>query len=96
MAIFDFQARAEDGRIVKGELDAANEFEAQLPNSCVVSSGTSSSTTFSHIIFPFLRSMQRTSNLYTLSVLLAFIPVFAGSVDGVVEGSFSTAVETNI
>lgn len=30
MAIFDFQARAEDGRIVKGELDAANEFEARV------------------------------------------------------------------
>ncbi len=30
MAIYDFQAKSEDGRIVKGELDAANEFEARV------------------------------------------------------------------
>ncbi len=30
MAVFDFQAKAEDGRIVKGELDAGNEFEARV------------------------------------------------------------------
>ncbi|MGZ3722929.1 MAG: type II secretion system F family protein [Bdellovibrionales bacterium] len=30
MALFDFQAKADDGRIVKGELDAANEFEARI------------------------------------------------------------------
>jgi type IV pilus assembly protein PilC len=30
MAVFGFQAKAEDGRIVKGELDAANEFEARI------------------------------------------------------------------
>jgi type IV pilus assembly protein PilC len=27
---FDFQAKAEDGRVVKGELDAANESEARI------------------------------------------------------------------
>ena len=30
MAVFEFQAKAGDGRIVKGELDAANEFEARI------------------------------------------------------------------
>lgn len=30
MALFDFQAKASDGRIVRGELDAANEFEARI------------------------------------------------------------------
>ena len=30
MAVFDFQAKADDGRTVKGELDAANEFEARI------------------------------------------------------------------
>jgi type IV pilus assembly protein PilC len=30
VAIFDFQAKADDGRIVKGELDATNEFEARV------------------------------------------------------------------
>lgn len=30
MATFDFQAKADDGRIVKGELDAANESEARI------------------------------------------------------------------
>jgi type IV pilus assembly protein PilC len=30
MALFDFQAKADDGRIVKGELDASNEFEARV------------------------------------------------------------------
>lgn len=30
MAMFDFQAKADDGRIVRGELDAANEFEARV------------------------------------------------------------------
>jgi type IV pilus assembly protein PilC len=30
MAVFEFQAKGSDGRIVKGELDAANEFEARV------------------------------------------------------------------
>lgn len=30
MAVFNFHAKAEDGRIVKGELDASNEFEARI------------------------------------------------------------------
>lgn len=30
MPTFEFQAKADDGRIVKGELDAANEFEARV------------------------------------------------------------------
>jgi type IV pilus assembly protein PilC len=30
MAVFDFQAKADDGRVVKGELDASNEFEARV------------------------------------------------------------------
>ncbi len=30
MALFEFQAKTEDGRIVKGELDAANESEARI------------------------------------------------------------------
>lgn len=30
MALFDFQAKSDDGRIIKGELDAANEFEARV------------------------------------------------------------------
>ncbi len=30
MALFSFHAKAEDGRIVKGDLDAANEFEARI------------------------------------------------------------------
>ncbi len=30
MATFDFQAKADDGRVVKGELEATNEFEARV------------------------------------------------------------------
>ncbi len=30
MPVFDFQAKGADGRVVKGELDAANEFEARI------------------------------------------------------------------
>jgi type IV pilus assembly protein PilC len=30
LALFDFQAKAEDGRVVKGELDASNESEARI------------------------------------------------------------------
>jgi len=30
MPVFDFMAKGEDGRVVKGELDAANEFEARV------------------------------------------------------------------